>query len=173
MTTHIKTLIAHEMMCPRCKSTDLHIQVPMWTALLPDGADLQQGDQEWDDDSPVECQADDYFGSDDGDMECGWRGHVKDCRVAPYDLMKILADNARPQQDFPDGAERNGKDDWGSDRQVKAQNLFYETMRNYVGHSLIVMMERNALHATAEENLDYSLGLLYHATRKIPEDTPE
>ena len=157
MTKNIRTLINHELMCPRCHGTDLQIQVPMWTVLLPDGADLQDGDQEWDDDNHVECTADDYSpdGNGDGDMDCGWRGTVKDCRVDPYTLMAVLAVNAAPGE----------RQVWGSDKQIKNQNIFYEQMRNYVDASVMKMIERYADRATSEEAIKYAMGMLFHATR--------
>lgn len=36
-----------------------------------------------------------------------------------------MAEAAKPQPIFPDGDERNGGDDWGSERQIEAANAFH------------------------------------------------
>jgi hypothetical protein len=37
-----------------------------------------------------------------------------------------LAAAARPQPTFPDNRERDGDDDWGSERQIDAENAFHQ-----------------------------------------------
>ena len=37
-----------------------------------------------------------------------------------------LAAAARPQPTFPENRERDGDDDWGSERQIAAENAFHQ-----------------------------------------------
>ena len=39
--------------------------------------------------------------------------------------LEAMAEAARPQPIFPEGRERDGGDDWGSDRQIEAENEFH------------------------------------------------
>jgi hypothetical protein len=46
--------------------------------------------------------------------------------------IELLGDEARPIQTFPEGYERDGKDDWGSERQIDAQNEFTDAVKAIV-----------------------------------------
>jgi hypothetical protein len=52
--------------CPKCESSEIAIQIKVWVRLFPDGSEVQDGDQEWEHDSPAVC------------IDCDFEGKVSD-----------------------------------------------------------------------------------------------
>lgn len=77
--------------------------------------------------------------------------------ITPEQLekLKILAEAARPHPTFPDGnRERDGGDDWGSERQIEAANAFHVFVSDDLG---IDTEDMATAKASAEEMIDEAL----------------
>lgn len=68
-----------------------------------------------------------------------------------YDELIALADDARPK------SLDAGGDDWGSERQIEAQNLFFQELEQVLPADQFGELEKWCLKATTEEMLDEGL----------------
>ncbi len=78
--------------------------------------------------------------------------------------IEQLAEAARPQPVFPEGRERDGGDDWGSERQVAAQNLFFEEVEKLLPAGDFAALETFCLKADVDEMIDEALRVLARRT---------
>ncbi len=67
----------YHLACPSCGSDDtLHVSVPLWITLPPDGTDLADPQpHEWQDTSPCRC------------ADCGFAGLVADFGLSPFTVI--------------------------------------------------------------------------------------
>jgi hypothetical protein len=72
-----------------------------------------------------------------------------------------LAAAARPQPTFPENRERDGDDDWGSERQIDAENAFHEYAHTVLGINFTDPTEKE----TTEEMINR---VLRRAERQAP-----
>ena len=85
-----------------------------------------------------------------------------------YEDLLTLASDARPKQ-LPD--QPAGTDDWGSERQIDAQNLFFQELEQILPADRFAELDTWCLKATTEEMLDE--GLRYARVHLgIPEGAP-
>jgi hypothetical protein len=85
-----------------------------------------------------------------------------------YDELVALAEQAKP---MPVASSGDVKDDWGSQRQIDAQNLFFNELEQILPEDRFVELEGYCLKATTEEMLEE--GLRYaRAHLGIPEPAP-
>lgn len=85
-----------------------------------------------------------------------------------YEDLVALASDAIPKQ-LPD--QPAGMDDWGSERQINAQNLFFRELEQILPSDRFSELEAWCLKATTEEMLDE--GLRYaRGHLGIPEASP-
>lgn len=76
----------------------------------------------------------------------------------PQSALAALAAAARPQPVFPDGnRERDGGDDYGTPRQVAAQNAFFEAVARLVTPSVFAALADYCLKASPDEMIDAGL----------------
>lgn len=69
-----------------------------------------------------------------------------------YQELEALGKDALPIMEFPDPPhERDGKDDWGSDRQIEAQSLFFEEVQKILSPEDFAALEAYCLKAGPEE----------------------
>jgi hypothetical protein len=78
--------------------------------------------------------------------------------------LNKLAAAAKPQPVFPDGnRERDGGDDWGSERQIAAENDFFDALDLFLTGKLVPEEERAfaafCAKATSDERIDEGLRL--------------
>ena len=86
------------------------------------------------------------------------------------DMRKVyagLAEEALPKQDFPDGNERGGLDDWGSPRQVDAQNDYFLAVEQIVSPDAFARLEAFCLHADVYEMIREAQDLVCEALDEI------
>lgn len=75
--------------------------------------------------------------------------------------FKALAAAALPQPTFPDPPhERDGKDDWGSERQIEAQNAFTDAVNDLLTPAEANAYDDYCLKATVEEFIEEGLRLV-------------
>jgi hypothetical protein len=74
---------------------------------------------------------------------------------------KALAKEAMPQQVFPDPPhERDGGDDWGSARQIDAQNAFTDAVVDLLTPEEVNAYDDYCLKATVDEIVEEGLRLI-------------
>jgi hypothetical protein len=74
-----------------------------------------------------------------------------------YDELATLAADAKPRPVSPGEGNTNPDDDYGSDRQVGAQNLFFNELQKVLPAKEFAELEEWCLKATTEEMLDEGL----------------
>lgn len=129
-----------DMVCPKCGDSD-HIDVlaKIWVRLTSDGTDADEsgiGDHEWDDDSEAMCFA------------CNHSGTVREFEAARS--LATLAQAARPIDDK----------DWGSERQIAAENAFCAYVETLMHPMVFDEWSVYALKATTDEMIDWALKAL-------------
>jgi hypothetical protein len=70
-----------------------------------------------------------------------------------------LADKAYPVIVFPDGNERGGRDDDGDQRQIDAENAFFDEVRLVLDEDTFQTLDHYCLKATTEERIAEGLRL--------------
>ncbi|MGY3582186.1 hypothetical protein ACVIGB_000889 [Bradyrhizobium sp. USDA 4341] len=74
--------------------------------------------------------------------------------IQTYDELVALAEQAKP---VPVDTTSEAKDDWGSDRQIDAQNLFFNELEKILPEDRFAELEGYCLKATTEEMLEEAL----------------
>lgn len=74
-----------------------------------------------------------------------------------YDELLALAEDAKPRPLAEGQIETNPDDDWGSDRQCAAENLFFEELKKVLPNKKFIELEEACLKATTEEMLEHGL----------------
>ena len=75
--------------------------------------------------------------------------------------FKALAEAALPQPTFPDPPhERDGRDDWGSQRQIDAQNAFTDAVGELLTPKEWAAYDHFCLKASTEEIVEEGLRLV-------------
>lgn len=88
-----------------------------------------------------------------------------------YDEFATLAADAKPRAVTNGQGDTNPDDDFGSDRQVDAQNLFFNELQKVLPARQFAELEEWCLKATTEEMLDE--GLRYAREHfGVPHPTP-
>lgn len=78
-------------------------------------------------------------------------------QVKTYDELVKLAEDGKPQPVAAGQRDINPGDDYGSDRQIAAQNLFFNELEKVLPAKEFEDLERWCLKATTEEMLDEGL----------------
>lgn len=104
-----------------------------------------------------DIHSDGSFKSDDASlMTDEWQA------VLAFIVAKVeaMGKTALPIQSFPDGAERNGKDDWGSERQIDAQNEFGNAAASLMTEEQRTAFDSYCLKATTEEMISEAMRVI-------------